>query len=170
MIAVFGPGLLWRWGWDVNVLGWRGSCSGSALAWQVASGCNFIFFTTGNGSITNFPFVPTVKVGAVGWRRAARGSPCVCRDGDVLLCLYCARASLLLQVLTTTGRFKMLSEDMDFNAGAYQDGVPMADLTQQLLLKSVEHASGSLTVGENAGHSQVRQPRHLWTLHPVWWF
>lgn len=32
------------------------------IAGQVASGCNLIFFTTGNGSITNFPFVPTIKV------------------------------------------------------------------------------------------------------------
>jgi altronate dehydratase len=29
---------------------------------QVASGCNMIFFVTGNGSITNFPFVPTIKI------------------------------------------------------------------------------------------------------------
>ena len=33
-----------------------------SLAGQVASGCNLIFFVTGNGSITNFPFVPTLKV------------------------------------------------------------------------------------------------------------
>lgn len=33
-----------------------------SIAGQVASGCNLIFFVTGNGSITNFPFVPTVKV------------------------------------------------------------------------------------------------------------
>ena len=32
-----------------------------SVAGQVASGCNLIFFTTGNGSITNFPFVPTMK-------------------------------------------------------------------------------------------------------------
>ncbi|WP_432942942.1 UxaA family hydrolase [Kribbella sp. CA-253562] len=32
-----------------------------SIAGQVASGCNLIFFTTGNGSITNFPFVPTIK-------------------------------------------------------------------------------------------------------------
>ncbi|MEU4391980.1 UxaA family hydrolase [Kribbella sp. NPDC023855] len=32
-----------------------------SVAGQVASGCNLIFFTTGNGSITNFPFVPTIK-------------------------------------------------------------------------------------------------------------
>eukprot|EP00043_Microstomoeca_roanoka_P009495 m.90407 g.90407 ORF g.90407 m.90407 type:complete len:81 (-) comp14602_c0_seq17:3643-3885(-) len=25
-------------------------------------GCNVILFTTGNGSVTNFPFVPTLKV------------------------------------------------------------------------------------------------------------
>lgn len=33
-----------------------------SIAGQVAAGCNLILFTTGNGSITNFPFVPTVKV------------------------------------------------------------------------------------------------------------
>lgn len=32
-----------------------------SIAGEVASGCNLIFFTTGNGSITNFPFVPTLK-------------------------------------------------------------------------------------------------------------
>ena len=33
-----------------------------SIAGQVASGSNMIFFVTGNGSITNFPFVPTIKV------------------------------------------------------------------------------------------------------------
>ena len=33
-----------------------------SVAGQVASGCQVVFFTTGNGSITNFPFVPTLKV------------------------------------------------------------------------------------------------------------
>ncbi|MEZ4863776.1 MAG: UxaA family hydrolase [Caldilineaceae bacterium] len=33
-----------------------------SIAGQVASGCNLIFFVTGNGSITNFPFAPTIKV------------------------------------------------------------------------------------------------------------
>ena len=32
-----------------------------SIAGQVASGCNLIYFTTGNGSITNFPFVPTIR-------------------------------------------------------------------------------------------------------------
>ncbi len=32
------------------------------IAGQSAAGCNLILFTTGNGSITNFPFVPTIKV------------------------------------------------------------------------------------------------------------
>jgi altronate dehydratase len=32
------------------------------IAGQVAAGCNLIVFVTGNGSITNFPFVPTLKV------------------------------------------------------------------------------------------------------------
>ncbi len=33
-----------------------------SVAGQVASGCNMIFFVTGNGSITNFPFAPTIKI------------------------------------------------------------------------------------------------------------
>ena len=33
-----------------------------SIAGQVASGCNVIYFVTGNGSITNFPFVPTIKI------------------------------------------------------------------------------------------------------------
>ena len=33
-----------------------------SIAGQVASGCNIIFFITGNGAMTNFPFVPTIKI------------------------------------------------------------------------------------------------------------
>jgi altronate dehydratase len=33
-----------------------------SVAGQVAAGCTVICFTTGSGSITNFPFVPTIKV------------------------------------------------------------------------------------------------------------
>ncbi|MDQ3328980.1 MAG: UxaA family hydrolase, partial [Chloroflexota bacterium] len=33
-----------------------------SIAGQVATGCTMIFFITGNGSITNFPFVPTIKI------------------------------------------------------------------------------------------------------------
>ncbi|MBI5771777.1 MAG: altronate dehydratase, partial [Verrucomicrobia bacterium] len=32
------------------------------IAGQVGGGCNLILFVTGNGSITNFPFVPTLKL------------------------------------------------------------------------------------------------------------
>jgi len=32
------------------------------IAGQVGAGCNLFLFATGNGSITNFPFVPTLKV------------------------------------------------------------------------------------------------------------
>lgn len=32
------------------------------IAGQIASGCNVIAFVTGNGSITNFPFAPTLKI------------------------------------------------------------------------------------------------------------
>jgi len=54
-----------------------------SIAGQVASGATMIFFITGNGSITNHPFVPTIKI------------------------------------VTTTGRYNLLSRDMDVNAGAY---------------------------------------------------
>ncbi|HYE33448.1 MAG TPA: UxaA family hydrolase [Methylomirabilota bacterium] len=33
-----------------------------SISGQVAAGCNLIIFTTGNGSITNFPFLPTIKI------------------------------------------------------------------------------------------------------------
>lgn len=32
------------------------------IAGQVGAGCNLLLFVTGNGSITNFPFVPTLKI------------------------------------------------------------------------------------------------------------
>ncbi len=90
-----------------------------SVAGQVASGANMIFFTTGNGSITNFPFVPTIKV------------------------------------VTTTGRYELLSKDMDVNAGAYLDGKPMDDLGREMFERTLTAASGEKTVGERAGHAQV---------------
>ena len=67
-------------------------------------GANAVFFTTGNGSITNFPFVPTIKV------------------------------------VTTTGRFNLLSKDMDVNAGAYLDGTP--ELGREMFERTLRAASG----------------------------
>ena len=90
-----------------------------SIAGQVASGSNMIFFVTGNGSITNFPFVPTIKI------------------------------------VTTTGRYEMLTKDMDVNAGAYLDGTPMEVLGESMLDLTVDVASGERSVGEKAGHSQV---------------
>ena len=90
-----------------------------SIAGQVASGANMIFFVTGNGSITNFPFVPTIKI------------------------------------VTTTGRYEMLTKDMDVNAGAYLDGMPMEELGNAMLDLTVNVASGERSVGEKAGHSQV---------------
>jgi altronate dehydratase len=90
-----------------------------SIAGQVASGCNIIFFVTGNGSVTNFPFVPTLKV------------------------------------VTTTERYHLLSNDMDVNAGAYLDGVPMDDLGRSMFDLTHEVASGKRSKGELAGHSQV---------------
>jgi len=90
-----------------------------SIAGQVASGCNLIFFTTGNGSITNFPFVPTIKF------------------------------------VTTTGRWNLLSRDMDVNAGRYLDGASMEELGMETFRQTVDVASGVRSVGERAGHSQV---------------
>lgn len=91
-----------------------------AIAGQVASGGNLIFFITGNGSITNFPFVPTIKF------------------------------------VTTTKRYEMLSGEMDVNAGAYLDGESMEELGRQTLDLTLRAASGELTRGERAGHSQTQ--------------
>ncbi len=91
-----------------------------SIAGQVASGCNLVFFTTGNGSITNFPFVPTIKV------------------------------------VTTTRRFELLSNDMDVNAGKYQEGMSMDELGAQTFDLSLQIASGKRSVGEKAGHAQVQ--------------
>ena len=90
-----------------------------SIAGEVAAGCNLIHFVTGNGSITNFPFVPTIKI------------------------------------VTTTRRYELLSADMDVNAGAYQDGVPMDSLGRDLFGMTLDVASGTRTRGEQAGHSQV---------------
>lgn len=89
------------------------------IAGQVAAGCNLIFFTTGNGAVTNFPFVPTCKI------------------------------------VTTTGRYNLLPNEMDVNAGAYLDGTPLAQLTDEVLELTVQVASGEQSKGERARHSQV---------------
>jgi len=90
-----------------------------SIAGQVASGCNLILFITGNGSITNFPFVPTLKF------------------------------------VTTTGRFELMSNEMDVNAGRYNDGMPMPDLGAETFDLVRRVASGERSKGEEAGHSQV---------------
>ena len=102
-----------------------------SIAGQVASGSNMIFFVTGNGSITNFPFVPTIKI------------------------------------VTTTGRYEMLTKDMDVNAGAYLDGAPMEELGESMLDLTVNVASGERSVGEKAGHSQVSLWRDWKQTEPV---
>lgn len=91
-----------------------------SIAGQVASGCNIIFFITGNGSITNFPFVPTLKF------------------------------------VTTTGRFRMLANEMDVNAGRYNDGESMESLGEETFELARRIASGERSKGELAGHAQVQ--------------
>ena len=91
-----------------------------SIAGQVASGANLIFFITGNGSITNFPFVPTLKF------------------------------------VTTSGRFRMLAQEMDVNAGRYNDGESMDALGAETFDLAVRVASGARSKGELAGHAQVQ--------------
>lgn len=91
-----------------------------SIAGQVASGCNMILFATGNGSITNFPFVPTIKV------------------------------------MTTTERFRLVRNEMDFNAGRYLEGEDLESLGQEAFEQMLRVASGEPSAGEKAGHSQVQ--------------
>merc|ERR1719272_2041313 len=77
-----------------------------SIAGQVASGCNLISFSTGNGSITNFPFVPIIKI------------------------------------MSTTGRFKILQDDMDFNAGVITDEYSLEQTGKNLFKMLLNIASG----------------------------
>ena len=90
-----------------------------SIAGQVAAGSNLILFITGNGSITNFPFVPTLKF------------------------------------VTTTGRFELLANEMDVNAGRYNDGMNMDALGAETFELALDIASGRRSKGELAGHAQV---------------
>ena len=90
-----------------------------SIAGQVAAGSNLILFITGNGSITNFPFVPTLKF------------------------------------VTTTGRFELLANEMDVNAGRYNDGMEMDALGAETFELALDIASGQRSKGELAGHAQV---------------
>ena len=90
-----------------------------SIAGQVAAGANLILFITGNGSITNFPFVPTLKF------------------------------------VTTTGRWQMLANEMDVNAGRYLDGMTMDELGAETFELARAVVSGQRSLGEQAGHAQV---------------
>jgi altronate dehydratase len=90
------------------------------IAGQVAAGCTMILFTTGNGSITNFPFVPTMKI------------------------------------MTNSGRYNMLAQEMDVNAGRYLDGTPMETLAPETFELLVRLASGERSAGERVGYPQVQ--------------
>jgi altronate dehydratase len=91
-----------------------------SIAGQVASGCNLVLFVTGNGSITNFPFVPTIKI------------------------------------MTNSNRFRLLSNEMDINAGRYIDGESFEALGDEAFDQTLRVASGERTTGERAGHAQVQ--------------
>ena len=101
-----------------------------SIAGQVACGCNIIYFITGNGSITNFPFVPTIKI------------------------------------VTTTARFELLKSDMDFNAGRFQEGVPMLELGRELYDLTVATAGGAYSVGERAVSRGMGAQVSIWRNWP----
>eukprot|EP01051_Picozoa_sp_SAG22_P012473 SAG22_NODE_1301_length_4800_cov_6.150394_4_plen_110_part_00 len=98
-----------------------------SIAGEVACGCNMICFTTGNGSITNFPFAPTIKV------------------------------------LTTTGRFSILSNDIDINAGRYLDGeLPLEALGEEVFEQLIRYVHSCLCAVLHCVHSMHRcAVRHL---------
>ena len=100
-----------------------------SIAGQVAAGCNLILFATGNGSITNFPFVPTIKI------------------------------------MTTTRRFELVRNEMDFNAGRYLEGEALEDLGREAFDSMLEIASGQRSAGEKAAHAQVQLWRE-WRANP----
>jgi altronate dehydratase len=102
-----------------------------SVAGEVASGCNMVFFTTGNGSITNFPFVPTLKF------------------------------------VTTSARYELLHNEMDVDAGRYLTGTPMPELIAEIFDLTVRTASGEVSAGERAGHSQVSIWRNWKQTKPV---
>lgn len=102
-----------------------------SIAGQVAAGSNLIAFTTGSGSITNFPFVPTLKF------------------------------------VTTTNRWKLLSREMDVNAGRYLDGEAMDRLGTEVFQLSLDVASGKRSLGELAGHAQVSIWRNWQQTRPL---
>ena len=70
-----------------------------------------IFFVTGNGSIANFPFVPTIKI------------------------------------MTTTDRYNLLKDDMDVNAGQYQDGTPLEQIGQEMFQLTLDVENSCLRPG-----------------------
>ena len=70
-------------------------------------------------AVTNFPFVPTIKV------------------------------------ISTSNRYKLVHSIMDFNAGRMQDGEGMDALTDEIFDLCLKIASGTKSIGEVAGNSQV---------------
>ena len=60
-----------------------------------------------------------------------------------------------IKLLTTSCRYNRLKNDLDFNAGEYLDGTPLEELATRLYDHNIKIASGELTFGEKAGHSQV---------------
>jgi len=81
-----------------------------SVAGQVAAGCTVICFTTGSGSITNFPFVPTIKVTSTTRRHELLINEMDVNAGAYLdgtpLVDLCARTFALLQEVASGRRTK----------------------------------------------------------------
>ncbi|MDE0457935.1 MAG: UxaA family hydrolase, partial [Chromatiales bacterium] len=60
-----------------------------------------------------------------------------------------------LKFVTTTGRFELLANEMDVNAGRYNDGMDMDALGAETFELALDVASGQRSKGELAGHAQV---------------
>ena len=60
-----------------------------------------------------------------------------------------------LKFVTTTGRFELLANEMDVNAGRYNDGMEMDALGAETFELALDIASGQRSKGELAGHAQV---------------
>ena len=60
-----------------------------------------------------------------------------------------------LKFVTTTGRFELLANEMDVNAGRYNDGMAMEALGAETFELALDIASGQRSKGERAGHAQV---------------
>ena len=111
-----------------------------STAGQVATGCNAVIFTTGNGAITNHPLVPTIKIVSTSSRFSLLHGD---MDVNAGRCIDSAAALDALRSATPA-----------CDPGHFAPAT-MPQLAEETfaLLRNV--ASGERSVGELAGHSQI---------------